>query len=128
MGKKPHKLLRLKFHLTQEQEGVLWQYINRTLLERESKVETKHAQRIDNSRREDVRIRFRDKHPIVLTSLETSLVPEQIVQGELVDLSIGGCAMAVNASASFAKNGKGFLRISFTRPLLEVSVTIMGVK
>ena len=118
-------MIRVKFNLSREDEEAVWQFINESLRNRNSRIKSSHTSKKSDGR-EDVRIVFDYEVDIMISIKATKKLPEQTIKGKLIDLSLGGAAIGIGSDEVILPNSLGVINLAFLRPSRNIKMSVLG--
>ncbi|NRA47109.1 MAG: PilZ domain-containing protein [Oligoflexales bacterium] len=119
------KTIRVKFILKRDDEEAIWKFINDSLRNKASKIKASQTSKKSDGR-EDVRITF-EYEVITMISIErTKKLPEQTIKAHLIDLSLGGAALAIAPDQVVVPNSHGIINLGFLRPSRNIKIAVLA--
>lgn len=120
-----YKMIRVKFNLSREDEEAIWKFINESLRNKASKIKPSSTARKSDGR-EDVRIIFQYEVIAMISIEQTKKLPEQSMKAKLLDMSLGGAALAIEPDQVILPNSLGVINLSFLKPGRNIRMLVLG--
>ncbi|MFK7827006.1 MAG: PilZ domain-containing protein [Oligoflexales bacterium] len=122
---KSNKMIRVKFILSRDDEEAIWQFINESLRNKNSRIKSSHAANKSDGR-EDVRVALNHEVITIISIQATRKLPQQTIKGNLIDFSLGGAAIGIGPDEVVLPNSKGLVSLDFLRPSRKIKIEVLA--